>query len=108
MRQRHLAVGPSLDGVVPAMRDLLPSNAFGSTGTRRGGRDWSRRVMRVGNVSYAIEVERGGSLWRGDGSERRIDRDIGRGLLEGRGVLIAGHLLVNDDVLPFLVVDDWG
>jgi hypothetical protein len=64
--------------------------------------------MRVGNVSDAIEVERGWFLWSGNRSERGVDRDVGGDVLVGRSVLIAHDLLVDDDVLPFLVVERGG
>jgi hypothetical protein len=64
--------------------------------------------MRVGNVSHAVEVERGRFLRCGDRGERGVNGDIGRDILIGRSVLIANDLLVDDDVLPFLVIDDRG
>lgn len=97
-----------MSGGVPAMRYLLSANALGSARSRRRWRYGGRWVMRVGNVSDAVEVERRWFLWCGDGSERRVNRDIGRDILVGRGVLIATDLLVDNDVLPFLVIDNRG
>jgi len=82
---------------------LLLANTFWSTGLTVG-RDGCRWVVGVRNVPEAIEVERRWSLGCRNGSRGCVDRDIG--LLEDWGVGIFEHLLVDDDVLPFLVVED--
>lgn len=70
------------------------------------GRDGSGRIVCVGNVPEAIEIEWWWSLRCGDRSGRCIDRHIR--LLEDWRVCVFEDLVVDDDVLPFLVVDDGG
>jgi len=53
-----------------------------------------------------MEVEWRRFLWSRDGSRWCLDGDIGDLIEDGR-ILVADHLLVDDDVLPLLVVDDW-
>ena len=62
--------------------------------------------MCVGNVSETIEVERWWSLGCRDGSGWCVDGHVG--LFKHGRVWVFEDLLIDDDVLPFLVVDDGG
>lgn len=60
--------------------------------------------MGVGNVSETIEIEWWWSLGCRDGGGWCIDRHVG--LFEHGRVWAVEDVLVDNDVLPFLVVDD--
>lgn len=62
--------------------------------------------MCVGNVSETIEIEWRWSLGSRDGGGWCIDRHVC--LFEHGRVCVFEDLLVDNDVLPFLVVDDRG